>query len=309
MRALHARVRGLKALGTASARMLGSTGVAALPHVRLLMVRARAVLGQASIVVGPKLGAARRLAAAQLGRKRRRTTAGGSGAAVRERESNDSGSLVRTIGIGAFVTLIAGLGVYAMLPSSEPELELHRAIAAPQGEAGLSGAEAALAVDDQGAGAAQTAAEPELPMPSAATVPAGSAYAVDVREQARTKPAAAAALAAPKAAAPAPQAVATKPAPRSMRFGVERAFARPNLRLRMSKPIASISGSAIRRLHRRRDGYLRSTCPPIRPRTAAGRARWCSTGRPSDLNPLRRRQGPTTKSARRPDSVRSHRRG
>jgi hypothetical protein len=216
----------------------------------MLLLRARGLLGRSSAALGPKLGAARRLAAAQLGKKRRRTTAGG-GPAAREREASDGGSLVRTIGIGALVTAIAGLGVYAVLPTAEPELEVHRAIAAPEGEAGLSGGEPALPMEAASAEAPQATDEPALPMPSAATVPAGSAFAVDVRE-ARPKPtapAATSALAAAKAPAPAAAPVAApaapKPTPRRMRYGAASAPSRAQtFALRMSKPIASISGSS-----------------------------------------------------------------
>ena len=247
IRALHALTRGLVALAKRGALLLGASGVAALPHVRMFLVRAHAVLGKSGAALGPKIGAARRLAAAQLGKKRRRTTTGGASAA-RERDSNDTGSLIRTIGIGALVTAIAGLGVYALLPTAEPELEVHRAITADEGEAGVSGAAPALAPEAASAEAAQAAEEPALPMPSAATVPAGSAFAVDVREQARPKPAAPAAttaLTVAKAPAPAAAPAAPKPAPRAMRFGATSAPSRAQtFALRMSKPIASISGSA-----------------------------------------------------------------
>jgi hypothetical protein len=246
MRALHALAGLLKIGASRAATLLGATGGAALPRARMFMVRARAVARQASIVIAPKLGAAKRMAAAQLGKKKRRTTSGGGGAA---RESNDTGSLVRTIGLGVLVTVIAGLGVYAVLPTSEPELELHRAVDAQQGEAGVSGGEVAPAEEPAAAQAldlAQPSAnEPALPMPSAATVPAGSAFAVDVREPPRAK-AAAAAAPAPKAAQAAPQAApAPKAAPRAMRFGASTApSSAQTFALRMSKPIASINGIA-----------------------------------------------------------------
>jgi hypothetical protein len=240
MRALYALGGLLKMAGAKTATLLGATGVAALPRVRMLLVKGRAVARQGSILIAPKLGAARRMAAAQLGKKRRRTTAGGQAVA---RESNDSGSLVRTIGLGLLVTAIAGLGVYAVLPTAEPELELHRAVAPSQGEAGLSGEappeEPAAAID-----LAQPAEAP-LPMPNAATVPAGSAFAVDVREQ---QPRAKAAVpAAPKAAQAAPQVApaAPKPASRAMRFGASNAPSKAQtFALRMSKPIQSINGLA-----------------------------------------------------------------
>jgi hypothetical protein len=244
MRALYALGGMLKVAGAKAAALLGATGVAALPRVRMLLVKGRAVARQATIVIAPKLGAARRMAAAQLGKKRRRTTAGGQAVA---RDSNDSGSLVRTIGLGILVTAIAGLGVYAVLPTAEPELELHRAVAAPQGEAGLSGEVAAAEpAAAQALDLAQPAAEPPLPMPNAATVPAGSAFAVDVRDQKRAKPLAAQ-PAAPKAAQAAPQAepAATKPAPRAMRFGASSVPSKAQtFALRMSKPIQSINGLA-----------------------------------------------------------------
>jgi len=246
MRALYALGGLLKIAGAKAATLLGATGVAALPRVRMLLVKGRAAARQASILIAPKLGAARRMAAAQLGKKRRRTTAGGQAVA---RESNDTGSLVRTIGLGLLVTAIAGLGVYAVLPTAEPELELHRAVVPQQGEAGLSG-EVPPAEEPAAAQALDLAqpaanAEPPLPMPNAATVPAGSAFAVDVRDQQpRAKAAVPAAL---KAVQAAPQAApaAPKPAARAMRFGASSAPAKAQtFALRMSKPIQSINGLA-----------------------------------------------------------------
>lgn len=252
MRALQGLAGLLKAGAVRGAKLLGASSVAALPRVRMLLVRGRALARQATILIAPKLGAARRMAAAQLGKKRRRTTAGG---AAQPREASDNGSLVRTIGLGALVTVIAGLGVYAVLPTSEPELELHRQVQAPEGEAGLSGGEVALPEQpaaEQAIELAQPAAnEPALPMPSAAAVPAGSAFAVDVREQARPKaaaPVAQVAASAPKAAQPvvaAAPAPAPKATPRSMRFGAATTPSRAQtFALRMSKPIASINGLA-----------------------------------------------------------------
>lgn len=245
LRGLRALARALQALGVRAARLLGASGVAALPRIRLLLLRARALAKQAGAAISPKLGAARRLAAAQLGKKRRRTTAGGHAVAARD-SGGDTAGLLRTLGLGALVTVIAGLGVYAMLPTAAPELELHRAIEAPQGEAGISG-EQASAVE-----APLAQAEQELPMPSAAVVPEGSAFAVDVRDKSRSKGAAAGASpasTAPAKATPAPQPAAasapSKPAPRAMRFGAASAPSHAQtFTLRMSKPITAVNGSA-----------------------------------------------------------------
>jgi hypothetical protein len=230
-------------------RVLGRAGSAALPHLRLLLVRARAASRLLARSAGPRLGAARRLVAAQLTSKRRRTTAGGS----EERAAEPSGAVGRMIAIGVLVTGAAGLFVYALVPSSDVDIESHRPIAAPDDQAssdpGAAGAPA-FAPSDAPAhelGATQAAAEPAaLPMPSAASVPAGSPFAVDVRGARGQAPTSATTVPAPRptaaaaAAAPAPS---ERPVPRNMRFGASAAPVRAQrFALRMSKPIQALEG-------------------------------------------------------------------
>lgn len=240
-------------------RLAIAASAAALPHLRFGLVRMRAMTRQLGRGVAPQLGTARRLLAAQLTKKPRRTTAGASAEhdaarhAGRHPAAESQGSLGRMLAIGALTTLAAGLGVYALIPTSEPETELHRAVDTSEPENG-----ATQPAPDMTFTTAQTApaaaplqappaAQAPMPVPSAASVPKGSPFAVDVREGG-ARAAAAPSVAASKTIArtvSAETAAVTKSAPKNMRFGAANAPARAQrFELRMSKPIAAIEGLA-----------------------------------------------------------------
>jgi hypothetical protein len=184
----------LRVIGEQALLLLGFAGRAAdagyrkaMPQVRLGLLRSRALVrGVYALRLAPQLGALRRLASTHFGLRRRRTT--GRPGVVRQ-----SSALGRTLLLGVLGAGATALGVYALVPGGDAEIELHRplrAAAAPAAAgaqpAPVSAAElepAASAAPDKATparGAAPVTPDPNK-LPSARQVPAGSPFAVDVR--------------------------------------------------------------------------------------------------------------------------------
>jgi hypothetical protein len=222
LRALALQCAGLLAALRAAA---SAACVKVLPQVRVALLRSGGTLrGAYASQLAPRLGALRRFASL----RRRRTTAGPGSA-------RPSSSLGRTLVLGVLGAGVTALAVYALAPSGGEEIELHRPVQAPETAAGTqTAASETLPMDAREPMATATApaqgvkGAPALPdprqVPSAKQVPAGSPFAVDVREGAGAKPGGAAA--------------------QKLRFGAAQV---PNARrftLRMSGRVHALQGTA-----------------------------------------------------------------
>jgi hypothetical protein len=205
----------LSSLRAAAVRVGLSAGRWLLPRGRGALLRSRRVvreLGGQHLL--PWLATLRRMIAAQLSPRRRRTTAGPPSAKQR------SSGVARSVLLGVLGAGAVALAVYALAPSDAGSIELHRNVQAVT----------PVALEPT---VVQGRPQPAAPVPAPATVPSDSPFAVDVREQLAGRPGVAAASAA----------VAGEPATRrSLVFGQAQAPAGKRYTLRMSAPVRELKG-------------------------------------------------------------------
>ncbi len=214
-----------RVVGALSAVLSSRVARDAMPQVRGGAFRTaafvRAVYGK---TLAPQFGALRRLLAGAIAVRRRRTTTAG-----RAQGRDASGSLGRTFAVGLLGAGAAGFAVYALMPSDGDRIELHRSVQTEQAKP--AAAPSADPRPSSGAPAAKTpgtlarsAAPDPRAVPSAASVPPGSPFAVDVRgaRPAEAKPA------------------AGKP----LRFGAASVPKARKYTLRMSTKVQNLSGVA-----------------------------------------------------------------